>query len=69
MPEELALRAKQLDCLSLTFTYNAPVIFMEYAIDVAQACHQFDLKSMAVTAGYICEKPRERFYANMDAAM
>ena len=41
---------------------------MEYAIDVAIACHELGLKTVAVTAGYINPKPREKFYHYMDAA-
>jgi pyruvate formate lyase activating enzyme len=52
----------------VAFTYNDPVIFMEYAIDTAQACHERGIKSVAVTAGYICEEPRREFYRHMDAA-
>jgi len=68
MPETLAKAAEQLGCSSIAYTYNDPVVFLEYAIDTAQACHERGLKSVAVTAGYICEKPRERFYRYMDAA-
>lgn len=67
-PETIARAALQLGCRSVAFTYNDPVIFMEYAIDVAEACHEVGLKTVAVTAGYICEEPREEFYAHMDAA-
>ena len=67
-PETIARAALELGCRSVAFTYNDPVIFMEYAIDVAQACHEVGIKSVAVTAGYICEEPREAFYAHMDAA-
>ena len=52
----------------MAFTYNDPVVFMEYAIDVAQAGHELDIKSVAVSAGYICEQPREQFYRYIDAA-
>src|SRR4026209_1802857 len=38
-PERLAEVAEELGCASVAFTYNDPVIFMEYAIDVATACH------------------------------
>ena len=41
---------------------------MEYAIDVAKACHEHDIKSVAVTAGYITDEPRREFYQYMDAA-
>ena len=49
----IAETAKSYGFRSVDFTYNAPVIFMEYAIDVAQACHKIGIKTVAVTAGYI----------------
>ncbi len=67
-PEVIARAAQALGCRSVAFTYNDPVIFHEYAIDVAQACHAVGVKTVAVTAGYVCEKPREEFYRYMDAA-
>jgi pyruvate formate lyase activating enzyme len=67
-PETLAEAAGRLGCRSVAFTYNDPVIFMEYAIDTAQACHARGIKSVAVTAGYMCEEPRREFYRHMDAA-
>lgn len=67
-PETIAKTAKELGCQSVAFTYNDPVIFAEYAMDVADACHEVGLKAVAVTAGYICAEPRKEFYAKMDAA-
>jgi len=67
-PEKIARVAKELGCRSVAYTYNDPVIFMEYAIDVAKACRELDIKSVAVTAGYICEEPRREFFSYMDAA-
>ena len=67
-PEAIALAAERLGCRSVAFTYNDPVIFLEYAIDVAQACHTLGIKAVAVTAGEICAEPREEFYRYMDAA-
>ncbi len=52
-PETLARAAKQLGCASVAFTYNDPVIFLEYAVDVAKACHQLGIKTVGVTAGEI----------------
>jgi pyruvate formate lyase activating enzyme len=52
----------------VAFTYNDPVIFAEYAMDVADACHVLDIKTVAVTAGYMHDLPRREFYAKMDAA-
>ncbi len=67
-PELIASAAQKLDCRSIAYTYNDPVIFHEYAIDVARACHEKGIKSVAVTAGYVCPKPRQEFYQYMDAA-
>jgi pyruvate formate lyase activating enzyme len=67
-PETIARAAQQLGCRSVAFTYNDPVIFMEYAIDVAQACHELGIKAVAVTAGYMCDEPRRELYKYMDAA-
>lgn len=67
-PEKLADKAVELGCRSIAFTYNDPVIFHEYAIDVAQACHDRGIKTVAVTAGYVCPEPRAEFYRYMDAA-
>lgn len=67
-PEVIARAAYELGCPSVAFTYNDPVIFHEYAIDVAQACHERGIKTVAVTAGYVCDEPRREFYRYMDAA-
>jgi pyruvate formate lyase activating enzyme len=67
-PETIAAAALELGCRSVAFTYNDPVIFYEYAIDVAQACHAVGIKTVAVTAGYMSPAPRERFFKHIDAA-
>ncbi|HLA88848.1 MAG TPA: AmmeMemoRadiSam system radical SAM enzyme [Gemmatimonadaceae bacterium] len=67
-PEQIADTALRLGCRSVAFTYNDPVIFHEYAIDVAKACRARGLKTVAVTAGYQNPEAREEFYAHMDAA-
>ncbi len=67
-PERIAEVAAQAGCKSVAFTYNDPVIFAEYAMDVADACHARGLATVAVTAGYIHAEPRRVFYAKMDAA-
>jgi pyruvate formate lyase activating enzyme len=66
-PKTLALAAKRTGCKSIAFTYNDPVIFHEYAIDVAQACHEQDIKTVAVSAGYVMPEPRKEFYQYIDA--
>ncbi|MEK7435810.1 MAG: AmmeMemoRadiSam system radical SAM enzyme [Pseudomonadota bacterium] len=67
-PEAIAQAAQSLGCKSVAFTYNDPVIFAEYAMDVADACHAVGVQTVAVTAGYVHAEPRREFYAKMDAA-
>ncbi|HXZ25639.1 MAG TPA: AmmeMemoRadiSam system radical SAM enzyme [Nitrospiria bacterium] len=67
-PDLIARTARRLECRSVAFTYNDPVIFHEYAIDTAQACHAMGIKTVAVTAGYVCEEPRREFFRHIDAA-
>ncbi|MDD9876020.1 MAG: AmmeMemoRadiSam system radical SAM enzyme [Magnetovibrio sp.] len=67
-PELIAQAAAQTKCRSVAYTYNDPVIFLEYAVDTARACRERGIKNVAVTAGYICPDPREEFYKWMDAA-
>ena len=64
-PEEIAEAAERLGCRSVAFTYNDPVIFLEYAIDVADACRERGIKAVAVTAGYINDEPRREFFAHL----
>ena len=67
-PEAIAEAAARLGCSAVAYTYNDPVIFLEYAVDVADACRARGIASIAVTAGYVCPEPRRDLFAHMDAA-
>jgi pyruvate formate lyase activating enzyme len=67
-PDKIARVAQEMGCKSVAYTYNDPVIFAEYAMDAADACHAIGVQTVAVTAGYIHAEPRRDFYAKMDAA-
>lgn len=67
-PETIAIAAEKHGCKSVAFTYNDPVIFAEYAMDVADACHKRGIKTVAVTAGYIHQQARRDFFSKIDAA-
>jgi pyruvate formate lyase activating enzyme len=67
-PEQIARAAKRSGCRSVAFTYNDPVIWAEYAIDTAIACHEQGVRTVAVTAGYIGEAARADFFRHVDAA-
>ena len=68
MPEAIARAAAEHGCRSVAFTYNDPVIFLEYAVDVAAACREAGVRTVAVTAGYVTPAPRAEFFRAMDAA-
>jgi pyruvate formate lyase activating enzyme len=67
-PETIAQAALDAGCRSVAYTYNDPVIFLEYAVDVAAACRAHGVKNVAVSAGYVKEAARAEFFAAMDAA-
>ena len=67
-PEKIAQVAQRLECKSVAFTYNDPVIFAEYALDTADACHALGIQTVAVTAGYIHPEPAVTFFDKMNAA-
>jgi pyruvate formate lyase activating enzyme len=67
-PKAIADAAVATGSRSVAYTYNDPVIFLEYAVDVAQACREQDVRNVAVTAGYVTAPAREEFFGQMDAA-
>ncbi|MGD2118282.1 MAG: AmmeMemoRadiSam system radical SAM enzyme [Chromatiales bacterium] len=67
-PQRIAEVAAEHNCRSVAFTYNDPVIFLEYVNDTADACHEKGIKAVAVTAGYISSPAREDFFSHIDAA-
>ncbi len=66
-PGMIAEAALETGSRSVAYTYNDPIIFHEYAIDVAKACHAQGIKNVAVSSGYVCPEPRAEFYEHMDA--
>ena len=57
-PDAIARAAENLGCASVAYTYNDPTIFLEYAVDTAEACRARGIRNVAVTAGFICDEPR-----------
>lgn len=66
-PEALVAAAVTHGAKSIAFTYNDPIIFHEYAIDVAAMARESGINSIAVTAGYVNPEPRAEFFSAMDA--
>lgn len=53
---------------SISYTYNEPTIFYEYAFDIAQISHQKGLKNIFVTNGYISLEPLKEIAPFIDGA-
>ena len=66
-PAEIVNAAVKHNCQSISFSYNDPVIFAEYALDVAKECQKTEIQTVAVSAGYIEKEPREEFFNKMNA--
>lgn len=67
-PEEVIAIAKKYKTPSIAFTYNDPVIFGEYVIDVSRLAREEKIKSVMVTNGYIDPDARKDVYKYIDAA-
>ena len=66
-PEAIAEAAAEAGATSVAFTYNDPIIFLEYAVDTAEACRARGIHPVAVSAGYVTPQARERFFGSMAA--
>ena len=67
-PQEIVNIAQKYNCKSVAFTYNDPIIFFEYATDTAKLCRENNIKTVAVTSGFINPEPAKEFFEHMDAA-
>jgi pyruvate formate lyase activating enzyme len=67
-PEDIVRAALSTGSRAIAYTYNDPVIFLEYAVDVAKVARAHGIKNVAVTAGYIAAAAREELFTWMDAA-
>ena len=55
-PERVIAMAESYRCPGVAFTYNEPVIWIEYVLDVAKLCREAGLYTVMVTNGYITPK-------------
>lgn len=67
-PQEIVQIAKEYNCKSVAFTYNDPIIFLEYAVDTAKLCRENGINTVAVTSGFINHGPAKELFKYMDAA-
>lgn len=68
MPPELIVElALENGCESISYTYNEPVVFFEYAYDTAKLAHEKGLKNIFVTSGYETHKAIDTLLPYLDA--
>ena len=67
-PEQLVELAIKYGVPSIAFTYNDPVIWGEFVIDVSRTARDYSIKSVMVTAGYITPEARPDVFRFIDAA-
>ncbi len=66
-PEQVVQGALDSKCRTIACTYSEPVIFFEYAADIASIARKNNVLSVWVTAGYINQKPMEEACSFLDA--
>ncbi len=67
-PEDVVKLALKYKTPSIAFTYNEPTIFGEYVIDISILAHQYGIKTVMVTDGYITDEARRDIYKYIDGA-
>ncbi len=67
-PEEIVALAKKYKTPLIAYTYNDPVIFGEYVMDIASIAKEAGIKNVMVTAGYVDVQARKEIFENIDAA-
>ncbi|MCD8140179.1 MAG: AmmeMemoRadiSam system radical SAM enzyme [Planctomycetaceae bacterium] len=66
-PAEIAKQALQKDSIGVAYTYNEPIVAIEYLLDCARAVRKAGGKNVLVSNGYILRKPLEDLLPLLDA--
>jgi pyruvate formate lyase activating enzyme len=67
-PEKLVESALESECKSIAYTYNEPTIFTEYALETMRLAHEYGLKNVWVSNGYMTDECLESVIPYLDAA-
>jgi len=67
LPAKLISEAIKQDCESISYTYNEPTVFLEYAIDTMKMAREAGLKNVWVSNGYMSDKTLEMILPYLDA--
>lgn len=67
-PQGVVQLARERNVPSIAFTYNDPVIWGEFVMDISRHAHEQGLKTVMVTAGYVTPEVRPQIFRYIDAA-
>ncbi len=67
-PEQVVALAQKQGARSIAFTYNEPIIFGEYVIDISRIARSQRVHTVMVTNGYVTPEARQDIFRNIDAA-
>ncbi len=67
-PERVVQAALRSGCRMIAYTYNEPIVWAEYAMDIAAAAHAAKMRNVLVSAAYIQPDALQRFIEPFDAA-
>ena len=67
LPEEIVTHALESGCSSISYTYNEPTAFFEYAYDTARAAGEKRLANVFVTNGFMTEEALRTIEPHLDA--
>ncbi|MCD6446998.1 MAG: AmmeMemoRadiSam system radical SAM enzyme [Candidatus Marinimicrobia bacterium] len=66
-PEEIVSEALEASCQSIAFTYNEPIVFAEYTMDIRDLANKAGLPCVFITNGYITPEAREEVFEGIKA--
>ncbi|MFP3951401.1 MAG: AmmeMemoRadiSam system radical SAM enzyme [Candidatus Bathyarchaeia archaeon] len=67
-PDEVVDQAQERNCTSIAYTYNEPLINLNYVEDVSRLAHESGVKNVLVSNGYISERALGQVVDVIDAA-
>ena len=66
-PKRAVFLALQNDCKSISYTYNEPAVFAEYALDTARLARDAGLKNILISNGFFSNNALDHFVEVIDA--
>jgi len=66
-PKEIISKSQSAGCQSIAFTYNEPIIFAEYAMNIRDLAKRSGMPCIMVTNGFIMPEARQELFKGIKA--